>query len=419
MKSSAYPRFFILSCLIAISVCSMFFSGASASDAPDITDICTFEPVSNKSSFKRCLDRNYMTYWKSNGGKYATVTVTVPESSSAGGIYLQWFDHPRNALIEFRDESGNWQPAGETKGVYLAEYVPLPSGTRCFRIKPASGNSTQLVIAELTVFGEGEAPKKVQKWESPLEKSDLLLVVAHPDDEVLWFGGLLPTYAGDLQKAVQVCVMVPTSPFRRLELLDCLWTCGVRNYPVWGGFRDSFSSSLKGQYQKWNKDHVYTTIAEWIRRFKPDVLITHDIDGEYGHGAHRACADAVIHLLDICGDPDKYPESAKKYGAWNVPKCYIHLYKENPIQMDWHKPLASFGGKSSFDIAEKAFSCHVSQKDTQYRVEDFGPYDNSKFGLVRSLVGPDLKKDDLFENLDGFAVAEPESQSTAKSDSRP
>ena len=26
------------------------------------------------------------------------------------------------------------------------------------------------------------------------------------------------------------------------------------------------------------------------------VVVTHDIQGEYGHGAHRACADAVVQV---------------------------------------------------------------------------------------------------------------------------
>ena len=400
MNFKAIIHIVVLLCLALISICVMSAYAADASEAADITDICDFKPASNKKEFQRCLDRKYMTYWHSNGGKYAAVDVTVPEGSPAGYIYLQWYDHPHSALIETQDADGNWQPVCKTEGKYLAECVKLPPGINSFRIKPAPEKSGQLFISELTVYGEGKLPEKVQIWEPALEKADMLLIVAHPDDEVLWFGGLLPTYAGNLQKSVQVCVMVPTS-HRRLELLDSLWTCGIRNYPVWGGFRDSFSGSLQGQYQKWNKKTVYSTVAEWIRRFKPDVLLTHDINGEYGHGAHRACADAVCNVLEDCNNPEKYPESAQKYGVWNVPKCYIHLYKDNPIQMDWRKPLASFNGKTSFEIAEEAFNCHISQRGKQYHVEDTGPYDNSKFGLVRSLVGPDVMKNDFFENIEG------------------
>mgnify|MGYP003495454503 FL=1 len=62
-------------------------------------------------------------------------------------------------------------------------------------------------------------------------------------------------------------------------------------------------------------------------------------------------------------------------------------------------PLEAFGGKTAFDMAEAAFQCHVSQLDTEYKVEDFGPYDNAKFGLAFSTVGEDESKNDFFENM--------------------
>jgi len=141
-------------------------------------------------------------------------------------------------------------------------------------------------------------------------------------------------------------------------------------------------------------------VTEWIRRFKPSVLLTHDINGEYGHGAHRVCADAVMHCLSLAANEKKFPGSAKEYGVWDVPKCYIHLYPENVLDMDWRQPLNAFGGKTSFEVAEEGFAKHISQQVTRYKVEDSGPWDCSLFGLYRSLVGEDLAKDDFFEHID-------------------
>ena len=78
----------------------------------------------------------------------------------------------------------------------------------------------------------------------------------------------------------------------------------------------------------------------------------------------------------------------------------VTLYEQNPVKMDWRKPLAAFGGQTAFDLASRAFECHISQQRTDYHVEDFGPYDNSKFGLAYSAVGEDVQKDDFFENLE-------------------
>ena len=68
--------------------------------------------------------------------------------------------------------------------------------------------------------------------------------------------------------------------------------------------------------------------------------------------------------------------------------------------MDWRKPLAAFEGQTAFDVACRAFTCHVSQQRTDYHVEDFGPYDNSRFGLAFSAVGEDTRKDDFFEHVE-------------------
>ena len=69
------------------------------------------------------------------------------------------------------------------------------------------------------------------------------------------------------------------------------------------------------------------------------------------------------------------------------------------IDMDWRQPLEAFGGKTSFEVAEAGFRCHISQQNTDYHVEDWGPWDNSLFGLYRTTVGPDEAKDDFFENI--------------------
>ena len=128
-------------------------------------------------------------------------------------------------------------------------------------------------------------------------------------------------------------------------------------------------------------------------------MVTQDVNGEYGHGAHRAAADAAQAAIALAAD-ETYQEKMAHSDPWQVKKLYLHLYEQNPVKMDWRKPLAAFGGQTAFDIACRAFECHISQQRTDYHVQDFGPYDNSKFGLAFSTVGEDVEKDDFFENLE-------------------
>ena len=392
-KTRGWLAAFLLFCLMALC------AAAGAETAADITARCKLKPGSGKKTFSQCSDRNYRTYWRSSNGEKAFIEVTVPEGETASGVMVQWYEHPHAWGLQVQDSAGAWTDVGHTAGKYLSDYLPLPEGTTRFRVANAPGENKHFNLAELRVYGPGETPPEAQQWQPCAEKADLMLLVAHSDDEVLWFGGALPTYAGQQGKVCQVCMMVPSMPYRRLELLDCLWTCGVRNYPAWANFRDSFSFSLSKQYKHWNKGRVYEVVTEWIRRFKPDVLLTHDLQGEYGHGAHRVCADAVMHCVEYAAGTSKYPKSAKEYGTWDTPKTYIHLYAENVIDMDWRQPLAAFGGKTSFEVAEDGFRCHISQQNTDYHVEDWGPWDNSLFGLYRTTVGPDEQKNDFFEHL--------------------
>ena len=115
--------------------------------------------------------------------------------------------------------------------------------------------------------------------------------------------------------------------------------------------------------------------------------------------ALRAAADAAQAAVALAADAG-YQKKMTHSEPWQIKKLYIHLYEQNPVKMDWRKPLAAFEGQTAFDVACRAFACHVSQQRTDYHVEDFGSYDNSRFGLAFSAVGEDTRKDDFFEHVE-------------------
>ena len=135
-----------------------------------------------------------------------------------------------------------------------------------------------------------------------------------------------------------------------------------------------------------------------IRQYKPDVVMLHDVDGEYGHTAHMAFSWLGQQGVERAADAAEHPESAENWGVWDVPKTYIHLWPENQLRMDWHQPLSAFGGKTGLEMAAEGFACHASQQE-RWRVQDGGEWDNALFGLWRTTVGPDVEKNDLFENI--------------------
>ena len=93
------------------------------------------------------------------------------------------------------------------------------------------------------------------------------------------------------------------------------------------------------------------------------------------------------------------PASVKEYGAWEVKKVYLHLYSENQIKMDWDQPFSPDSPISPIFLAKEAFDKHRSQQG-YFTMEEFGTvYDNRLFGLYFSTVGPDVLKNDFFENI--------------------
>jgi len=51
-------------------------------------------------------------------------------------------------------------------------------------------------------------------------------------------------------------------------------------------------------------------------------------------------------------------------------------------------------------MAVAGYDCHKSQHQWAFAVRQAGdPYDCRRFGLIRSTVGEDVNRDDMFENI--------------------
>ena len=70
------------------------------------------------------------------------------------------------------------------------------------RLIVRSEKQSVLAINELFVLGEGELPDWVQVWEPTCEKADILFLSTHPDDELIFFAGAIPTYAAEQQRVI-------------------------------------------------------------------------------------------------------------------------------------------------------------------------------------------------------------------------
>lgn len=78
---------------------------------------------------------------------------------------------------------------------------------------------------------------------------------------------------GERQKECLVVCFAYNAYHRRLELLERLWTCGVRAYPVFAGYQDYLTSTLKDMYQYWDKQSLYQDVCNLYRQYRPQVVV--------------------------------------------------------------------------------------------------------------------------------------------------
>ncbi|MBQ8135967.1 MAG: PIG-L family deacetylase [Clostridia bacterium] len=403
-----------LLCLLAILFAALtLFALAEgetgADEAREIAASCAFSSSGSRNSIPRLTDRDYGTNFVCTKRRHPYIEVKSPDAD-VYGLYICFGDLKTRPWEVQAQVNGKWTAVYSCPGEYAHAYAPL-EGLTHFRIVNSQDSQTELSISEIFLFTEGTIPDWVQKWDPTEEKADLLVLAAHPDDDILFFGGTIPYYAKERGMKVTVAYMTCGTYVRQSELLDALWYAGVRHYPVIGSMWDKYSKKIDTAYKAWDgKNNVYRYLVTLLRSLRPEVVVTHDVNGEYGHGAHRVCADAMPKAIEYAMDASKYTSAG---APWEVKKLYLHLYKENVIEMDWDAPMSAFDGMSGYEVAKEMYLKHVSQQDQGQKNEKgvFEPfkveprdsaYSCYRFGLAYSAVGADVEKNDFFENVPGY-----------------
>lgn len=422
---------------LVLALCLMLpaygvFATEETAQAEDITASTSISGT-GYDSYSFLKNGNIDTYRTSSGN----ASIKLENSKGIASLYL-YFDLEYGAYTITDNKTGNTATAGQY-GI-LHEFVDLEG---LFGTVPTSVtlhfDSGKVRLSEIYAFTSGQTPDFVQKWQAPLDGgADIVLFSTHSDDDQLFFAGLVPLYAGEKKCRVQVVLLTDhrKGPYatngRTHEVLNGLWATGLTAYPVFGDFVDYLLEDLNAMYHYYesigtSKEEMQSFVVEQIRRFKPQVAIGHDLKGEYKHGMHMVYADLLVKALDMTADATVFPESADKYGTWDVPKTYLHLYEENKIVIDYDVPLESFGGLTAFQASQKlGYPCHKSQQWTWFtrwlngsngnkitKATEIATYNPAHFGLYRSTVGEDVQKNDFLENIVTYAEQERLNQEAA------
>ena len=392
-----------LFCIFAMAAMLCVCSFVTANAADNNTVDPTIKDITLTPAFGVYKDGNVNTFG-------TTSTVTITSNTVIDSLYVVFWSEASDIKLSFDGKEHT------IENDFLQCWFKLPEEfENCKSLKLTFNKA--LNVSEVNAFTEGKLPDWVHVWKSPYDKADLLLVSTHADDEQLFFAGVLPYHVAKGYR-VQVAYFTDhTNGFgRRHELLNGLWTVGVDHYPVISKIPDAYSTTEAAAIANMNwagikEDYAIGFQTELLRRFKPQVVIEHDLKGEYGHGQHMLNVQTMIKAVGLAGDAKNYPESADKYGVWETPKLYVHMYTENKVTMNWDEPLDYFGGKSAFQMTQLGYKNHASQQYTWFtawlngnnnnitKATQITTYSPCDYGLYRTTVGNDVEKNSFFENL--------------------
>jgi LmbE family N-acetylglucosaminyl deacetylase len=240
----------------------------------------------------------------------------------------------------------------------------------------------------------------------------LIFFGAHPDDETFGIGSTLAQYANSGVKVYCVCSTrgeagtvdpellkgyASIADKRMAELKSAAEVLGLAGV-IHLGYRDS---GMRGSIDNKHPDSlamapledVAARIVKIIRELKPDVVITHDAGGGYGHPDHIATHNAAVAAFYAANDSKQYPEAgpafqpAKLYfgvrprGLMKMMVRLMPLFGQDPRHAGRNRDIdftRTFGveypihaeirlKKKSIMIRNKAAACHASQGGGQPR----------------------------------------------------
>lgn len=388
-----------LTAVLCLMLCMAFLAvPVSRADAvcKDLSRQCSYSTTKKKTDLRVLYDDRVSTGIRFKNGS----SVTVKWKAGVPAANLYYFAHvlPESFTLTQKNAAGEILREETFTPARACGLIPLEDG--CRRIVLTCSKSCTLNSLKIFSAGTG-LPKSAIYWKETEETDgcDLMLFSAHYDDEILFMGAVPILYAGRDKRDMQVVYMRGSDGNRRLEAIQGLWYMGVRREPVsLTGTNKSLAAAVKNDGAPGLENDDLGSVVALLRRYKPQVVVTHAVNGEYGHPAHVATSALVRRGVELAADAGYYPESAAAYGTWQVKKLYVHLWKNGQLTLSMGK-VKTMGNDKVIRIAEEAMRFHKSQARWSPG-STHAKYKMNRFGLYLTTVGPDTPGvNDMFEHI--------------------
>ena len=202
----------------------------------------------------------------------------------------------------------------------------------------------------------------------------LLLVHAHPDDECISTGATMAKYAADGAHVTLVTctlgeegeILVPElvhlaadkhdalGEHRIGELAAAMKALGVTDHRFLGGPGRWRDSGMMGEptnerpncFWQADLDEAVGELVTVIREVRPQVVITYNEDGGYGHPDHIQAHRITVAAFDAAADPARYPDAGE---PWQISKLYYTAFPVSFLRMGW-EALKEMGEEAPFGV---------------------------------------------------------------------
>ncbi len=251
---------------------------------------------------------------------------------------------------------------------------------------------------------------------SDLPDRRLLLVHAHPDDESIGTGATMAKYAAEGAGVTLVTctagergqILVPElehlawdrdgglAEHRRGELEDAMKALGVTDHRFLGGFGRYSDSGMEWHEDGyaiagddrpvnafWDADltEAATLLIEVVREVRPQVLLTYDQFGNYGHPDHIQAHRVAMYAAQLAAVPTYRPDLGE---PWEISKIYWLAMSESR----WRRSLRAIraaGDTTTFEGMDPDGPLPMATPDSDLAAEvDASAYADQKVAALQA-----------------------------------
>ena len=144
-------------------------------------------------------------------------------------------------------------------------------------------------------------------------------------------------------------------PYRITELEAAMRALGVTDHRFLGGPGRWRDSGMMGTPQNddprsfWRADfdEAVEELVRVIREVRPQVVVTYDDNGGYGHPDHIQAHRVTVAAFEAAGDPQRWPEAGT---PWSPSKLYETALPQS-ILVSAYEKLKELGEEAPFGVA--------------------------------------------------------------------